>query len=161
MLNFLIFMLASTLRMGTPIALTALGGLTSERSGVVNIGLEGIMLASAFGAVLGSYLTGNPWIGVLTAILVGVLISAIHSVISITWGGNQSVSSMALVLLATGFSGVGLKAVFGQQGQLSAGSEPGAYADSFVDSGGGRIFIRFVPLRVYRVSGADSDSLYV
>ena len=112
------------------------------------------MLASAFGAVLGSYLTGNPWIGVLTAILVGVLISAIHSVISITWGGNQSVSSMALVLLATGFSGVGLKAVF-------AGSEPGAYADSFVDSGGGRIFIRFVPLRVYRVSGADSDSLYV
>ncbi len=116
MLNFLIFMLASTLRMGTPIALTALGGLTSERSGVVNIGLEGIMLASAFGAVLGSYLTGNPWIGVLTAILVGVLISAIHSVISITWGGNQSVSSMVLVLLATGFSGVGLKAVFGQQG---------------------------------------------
>ena len=116
MLNFLIFMLASTLRMGTPIALTALGGLTSERSGVVNIGLEGIMLASAFGAVLGSYLTGNPWIGVLTAILVGVLISAIHSVISITWGGNQSVSSMALVLLATGFSGVGLKAVFGKQG---------------------------------------------
>lgn len=116
MLNFLVFMLASTLRMGTPIALTALGGLTSERSGVVNIGLEGIMLASAFGAVLGSYLTGNPWIGVLTAILVGVLISAIHSVISITWGGNQSVSSMALVLLATGFSGVGLKAVFGQQG---------------------------------------------
>lgn len=116
MLNFLIFMLASTLRMGTPIALTALGGLTSERSGVVNIGLEGIMLASAFGAVLGSYLTGNTWIGVLTAILVGVLISAIHSVISITWGGNQSVSSMALVLLATGFSGVGLKAVFGQQG---------------------------------------------
>lgn len=116
MLNFLIFMLASTLRMGTPIAFTALGGLTSERSGVVNIGLEGIMLASAFGAVLGSYLTGNPWIGVLTAILVGVLISAIHSVISITWGGNQSVSSMALVLLATGFSGVGLKAVFGQQG---------------------------------------------
>lgn len=116
MLNFLIFMLASTLRMGTPIALTALGGLTLERSGVVNIGLEGIMLASAFGAVLGSYLTGNPWIGVLTAMFVGVLISAIHSVISITWGGNQSVSSMALVLLATGFSGVGLKAVFGQQG---------------------------------------------
>ena len=116
MLNFLIFMLASTLRMGTPIALTALGGLTSERSGVVNIGLEGIMLASAFGAELGSYLTGNPWIGVLTAMFVGVLISAIHSVISITWGGNQSVSSMALVLLATGFSGVGLKAVFGQQG---------------------------------------------
>lgn len=162
MLNFLIFMLASTLRMGTPIALTALGGLTSERSGVVNIGLEGIMLASAFGAVLGSYLTGNPWIGVLTAILVGVLISAIHSVISITWGGNQSVSQFHGAgapcnrIFRCGTEG-GLWAA----GQLSAGSEPGAYADSFVDSGGGRIFIRFVPLRVYRVSGADSDSLYV
>lgn len=116
MLDFCIFMLASTLRMGTPIALTALGGLTSERSGVVNIGLEGIMLASAFGAVIGSYLSGNPWIGVLTAILVGVVISALHSLVSITWGGNQSVSSMALVLLATGFSGVGLKSIFGQQG---------------------------------------------
>lgn len=116
MANFFIFMLASTLRMGTPIALTALGGLTSERSGVVNIGLEGIMLASAFGAVIGSYLTGNPWMGVLLAMGVGVLISAVHSVIAVTWGGNQSVSSMALVLLATGFSGVGLKAVFGQQG---------------------------------------------
>ena len=116
MINFLSFMLASTLRLGTPIALTALGGLTSERSGVVNIGLEGIMMASAFGAVLGSYLSGNPVIGVLVAVLVGIAISAIHSVICITCGGNQSVSSMALVLLATGFSGVGLKAVFGQQG---------------------------------------------
>lgn len=116
MSDFWIFMLAATLRMGTPIALTALGGLSSERSGVVNIGLEGIMMASAFGAVLGSYLTGNPWFGVLFAMVVGVFISLIHALISITWGGNQSVSSMALVLIATGFSGVGLKAIFGQQG---------------------------------------------
>lgn len=116
MLNFLTYIVTSTLRMGTPIALTALGGVMSERSGVVNIGLEGIMLASAFGAVVGSYLTGNAWMGVLFAMLVGVLISAVHSVISVTWGGNQSVSSMALVLLATGFSGVGLQAMFDQQG---------------------------------------------
>ncbi len=114
--NFFLYILSTTLRMGTPIALTALGGLTSERSGVVNIGLEGIMLASAFGAVVGSYVSGSAWIGVLFAVVLGVLISAVHSVISVTWGGNQSVSSMALVLLATGFSGVGLKAFFGQQG---------------------------------------------
>lgn len=116
MLSFLTYMFFSTLRMGTPIAFTALGGVVSERSGVLNIGLEGIMLASAFGAVLGSSWSGNPWFGVLVAILLGVLISGIHSVISITWGGNQSVSSMALILLATGSSGVGLKAIFGQQG---------------------------------------------
>lgn len=116
MFSFLTYMFFSTLRMGTPIALTALGGVMSERSGVVNIGLEGIMLASAFGAVLGVHLTGNAWLGVLVAIIIGILISAIHSIISITWGGNQSVSSMALILLATGFSGVSLQAIFGQQG---------------------------------------------
>ncbi|MGL6175154.1 MAG: ABC transporter permease [Cellulosilyticaceae bacterium] len=110
------YMITSTLRMGTPIALTALGGIMSERSGVVNIGLEGVMLASAFGAVVGSNLTGSPWMGILFAVAIGIVISAIHSVISVTWGGNQSVSSMALVLLATGLSGVGLKAVFNQQG---------------------------------------------
>lgn len=128
MLNFVMYIVTSTLRMGTPIALTALGGIMSERSGVVNIGLEGIMLASAFGAVVGSYLTGSAWMGVLFAVVVGILISAIHSVISVTWGGNQSVSSMALVLLATGFSGVGLKAMFDQQGSspqvASLGSTP-------------------------------------
>lgn len=116
MLNTVLYILSATLRMGTPIAFTALGGLTSERSGVINIGLEGIMLASAFGAVVGSYYSGNPWVGVLVAVLLGIFISAIHSVVSITWGGNQSVSSMALVLLATGLSGVGLNALFGQQG---------------------------------------------
>lgn len=114
--NVFLYFLSSTLRMGTPIAYTALGGVMSERSGVVNIGLEGIMVASAFGAVIGSSVSGNPWVGVLAGIAVGILISAIHSVISVTWGGNQSVSSMALILLATGFSGVGLKALYGQQG---------------------------------------------
>ena len=55
MLNTISYLLSATLRMGTPIAYTALGGMTSERSGVNNIGLEGIMTASAFGAVVGSY----------------------------------------------------------------------------------------------------------
>ncbi len=114
--NFLIYIFSSMLSMGTPIALTALGGVTSERSGVNNIGLEGIMLASAFGGVVGSYLTGNPWIGILMAMIIGMLISLLHSVLTITWGANQAVSSMALVLVATGLSGVGLKVIFGQQG---------------------------------------------
>ena len=103
MLNAITYLLSATLRMGTPIAFTALGGMTSERSGVNNIGLEGIMTASA-------------WMGILFAIVIGVGISAIHSLVCITWGGTQAVSSMALVLLSTGISGVGLKALFNQQG---------------------------------------------
>lgn len=116
MLEWLGFIISSTLRMGTPLALTALGGTVSERSGVVNIGLEGIMVASSFAAVVGTYYTGNPWIGVLVAVGVGILISFIHGFVTISCGGNQSVSSMAIVLLATGFSIVGLNAIFHSNG---------------------------------------------
>ncbi|MDO4469440.1 MAG: ABC transporter permease [Bacillota bacterium] len=116
MLTMFSYLLTATLRSGASIAYTAVGGVLSEKSGVINIGLEGIMTASAFAAVVGSYLTGSPWIGVLFAILVGIAISAVHAVICITCGGNQSVSSMALILLATGFSGIATKAIFGQQG---------------------------------------------
>lgn len=112
----ILYLLTSTLRSGTSIAYTAMGGVLSERSGVINIGLEGIMTASAFAAVVGSYVSGNPWVGVLFAILVGIAISAVHAVVCITYGGNQSVSSMALILLATGFSGIATKAIFGRQG---------------------------------------------
>ena len=119
MFSFLSYMIPTTLRMGTPIAFTALGGVVSERSGVNNIGLEGIMTAGAFAAVLGSYYTGSPWIGILMAMLVGILISAIHSVLTITIGAKQAVSSMALVLLAEGLCGVGVEAFFGQSGSTA------------------------------------------
>jgi len=114
--NFIAYIIPTTIRMGTPIAFTALGGVVSERSGVNNIGLEGIMLAGSFAAVLGSYLSGSPWVGVLVAMAIGVLISAIHSLLTITMGARQAVSSMALVLLADGCCGVGLQSIWGQQG---------------------------------------------
>ena len=116
MISFLGFILSATLRMGTPLALTALGGTVSERSGVVNIGLEGIMVASSFAGVVGAYYTSNPWMGVLLAVIVGVLISFIHSIVSVTAGGNQSVSSMGIVLLSTGISSIGLSAIFNSSG---------------------------------------------
>ena len=119
MIEFLSYMIPTTLRMGTPIAFTALGGVVSERSGVNNIGLEGIMTAGAFAAVLGSFYTGSPWMGILLAMIVGILISAIHSVLTITIGAKQAVSSMALVLLAEGLCGVGVEAFFGQSGSTA------------------------------------------
>lgn len=112
----ILYLLTSTLRNGTSIAYTAMGGVLSERSGIVNIGLEGIMTASAFAAVVGSYVSGSPWVGVLAAVLVGIAISAVHAMVCVTYGGNQSVSSMALILLATGFCGIAAKAIFGRQG---------------------------------------------
>lgn len=123
MLDTISILLMSTLRMGTPMALTALGGTMSERSGVTNIGLEGILTAGAFAAVVGSYLTGNPWIGVLLAMVMGVAISSVHAFIAITAGGNQNVSAMALIMLANGFSAVGLSAIFktsGSSAQVNA-----------------------------------------
>ncbi len=119
MFEFLAYIIPTTLRMGTPIAFTALGGVVSERSGVNNIGLEGIMIAGAFTAVLGSHFTGNPYIGILFAMGVGILISALHSFLTVTVGAKQAVSSMALVLLAEGACGVGVQAIFKQSGSTS------------------------------------------
>ncbi len=116
MISFLSYIIPTTLRMGVPIGFTALGGVVSEKSGVNNIGLEGIMVAGSFFAVVGTYFTGNPWIGILCAILVGVLISAIHSVLTVTMGAKQPVSSMALVLLAEGTCGVAIQAIFNRKG---------------------------------------------
>ena len=71
-------MLLSTLRMAIPLVLASVGGTLCERSGIINLGIEGMMLSGAFGAVYGTYISGNPWIGVLFAILVGGLFGILH-----------------------------------------------------------------------------------
>jgi ABC-type uncharacterized transport system permease subunit len=92
----------SAVRMATPLILAALGGLFSERSGVVNIALEGILLTGAFASVLVTYATGDPWVGAAAGALAGVLVSAIHAVVSITFKADQIVSGVAINLLAMG-----------------------------------------------------------
>jgi len=101
----LIGMLASSLRMCTPIALGAMAGILCERSGVVNIGIEGMMLASAafgFGANL---FFKNIWVGVLVAILVGGLMAALHALMCIRFKTDQIISGTAINILAVGASG--------------------------------------------------------
>lgn len=95
---------ASSIRVAIPLALAGLGGVFSERSGVINIGLEGMMLTGAFTAVAVTNFTQNPWVGVLAAILVGILLGLIHAVTCITFKANQIVSGVAINLFASGIT---------------------------------------------------------
>ncbi|HOP56368.1 MAG TPA: ABC transporter permease [bacterium] len=116
---FSLELLFSALRMSVPLAFASLGGVYSERGGVVNIALEGIMLMGAFGAVVGTYFTNNPWIGLLVAMLFGLIIALIHAVVSITFKINQIVSGTALNMMATGLTTFLSRLIF-----QAAGSSP-------------------------------------
>ncbi|WNF37468.1 ABC transporter permease [Bacillaceae bacterium IKA-2] len=107
----------------SPLILTGLGGLFSERSGVVNIGLEGLMVIGAFTGIVSTlYFEGlglggiSPWIGLIVAILSGAIFSLFHAVASITLKADQIVSGVALNFLAIGLSVFLVKIIF-QKGQ--------------------------------------------
>lgn len=107
---------SASIRMATPLTLAALGGVFSERSGVVNIALEGILLNGAFAAVVATHFTGNPWVGVLAAVVVGLLSSLIHAVVTITFKANHIVSGVAVNLLALGATQFTCWIVYGNSG---------------------------------------------
>ena len=105
-------MVISVLRLTVPIVLMALGNMFSERAGIMNLGAEGMMISSAFGAVAGAYFFGNPWLGVLTAILCSMLVAGIHSLISVEFGGIQNISGLGLNMLAVGMTSFFCRAIF-------------------------------------------------
>ncbi len=113
-LNFTI--IASTLRLATPLILAALGGLYSERAGVINIALEGIMLAGAFTAALVTFYSHNPWIGVIAAVFAGICVAAIHAVATINYRADQVVSGTAINILFLGIPALLCGVFFGTTG---------------------------------------------
>lgn len=102
--GFFIGLLSATIRMATPLILATLGEAICERSGVLNLGIEGIMLYSSLVAYLTVYFTNNLWLGVLTAIIVGVLFGILMAFFSVSLGVSQHVSGLGITLFATGLS---------------------------------------------------------
>ena len=122
-LTLLVLVLDSTLRLSAPLMLAALAGLFSERSGIIDIGLEGKMLGAAFAAATTAALTGSPWTGLAAGIAASVLLALVHGYACITHRGNQVVSGVALNILVSGLSavlGIAWFAEGGRTPQLSA-----------------------------------------
>lgn len=102
----------ATIRICISIVFAAMGEMIAERSGVLNLGIEGIMLMGAFTAAVGTHFLGNPWIGLLLAALVGMLIGLIFAFIAITVKSNQAITGLAIYLLGVGLSGYLLQIFF-------------------------------------------------
>ena len=99
-------LLEAAVRAGTPILLAALGELLAERAGILNLGVEGMMLVGALTGFIVSQQSGEPWVGVLAAAVAGVLMSSVHAFLSISLHANQVGSGLALVIFGTGLSGL-------------------------------------------------------
>ena len=113
----IVLLVDSTLRVAAPLVLAALGGLFAERSGVVDIGIEGKMLSAAFAAAATAAVTGSAWLGLAAAVLASVSLALVHSYACVTHGGNQVVSGMALNIVASGLTAVLGNAWFQRGGQ--------------------------------------------
>lgn len=118
-LGSLIVLLLATMRLATPLVLAALGGMFSERAGVINIALEGMMLAGAFTAAAVTWSTGSPWVGLLAAIAAGVAIAALYAVACIRYRADQVVAGTAVNILLVGIPALLSGALF-----FSSGSTP-------------------------------------
>lgn len=109
---FSLAFVAQTLRISVPYALPALGATFSERGGVVNIALEGMMLIAAFATTVATYYTHQPLIGILCGLTAGALTALLHSVVCVTFKADQIVSGIAINLLALGLTKFSCQLIF-------------------------------------------------
>lgn len=102
--ELIISILAATVQAGTPVLFATLGEIVTERSGVLNLGVEGLMLLGAFFGFIIQYKTGNPWVAAMGAGLIVGTISLLHGVICLIFQGNQTVSGLALTIFGVGLA---------------------------------------------------------
>jgi simple sugar transport system permease protein len=103
---------AAALRISIPYALAAMGASFSERGGVINIALEGIMLNGALAYVLGAHASGNPWLALALAVLAGLATALLHAIVTVRFGADQITSGLGINLLALGTTRFVLRQVF-------------------------------------------------
>ena len=104
----------------TPLLIAALGELVVERSGVLNLGVEGMMVMGAVSGFAAAQMTGSPWIGMIAAIIVGALFSLLFGLLALTLVTNQVATGLALTLLGLGLSGLIGESFVGQAGDQAA-----------------------------------------
>ncbi|MGM0710543.1 ABC transporter permease [Brevibacillus parabrevis] len=109
-------LVSSTIRMVTPILLAALGGALCSRVGIFNVGLEGMVLAGAFSAIVGNHFTGNLFLAILIAALTSVLFALLFAYMTIKLKANEIVVGVAINFLALGLTTFALRAIFGVKG---------------------------------------------
>ncbi len=105
--------LSQTIRIAIPYLFAAAGGAIAERSGIISLTLEGFLLTGAFGAALGCYYGGSPWVGILCAMVAGLIFGLVHGIATIRYKADQVVSGVAINILAIGVTRYFLHLAFG------------------------------------------------
>jgi simple sugar transport system permease protein len=117
---FNVLLIQTTIRTATPLILAGLGGLLTMQAGILNIGMEGMMLTGAFFAVVGSYYTGSALMGVLSAVVASCVIALIFSLFVITLKSDEFIIGIAINILAAGLTVFLLRSMFGVKGAFSS-----------------------------------------
>lgn len=112
---FQVGFLAAIIRIATPLAFATLGEMFSERAGVLNLGIEGIMLLSAMVGFTAAYFTGSLWLGIAAAAATGALMAALHGLFTVVLGLSQHVCGIGITLFSSGLAYFFYRLVFGQQ----------------------------------------------
>jgi ABC-type uncharacterized transport system permease subunit len=116
LISLIVFLVFATIRFATPLIFAALGGMFSERSGVINIALEGLMLAGAFTAAVVTYETSNPYFGFLCGLAAGALLAAVYAVAVIKFEADQVVAGFGINILMLGLPALLSSAIYDSAG---------------------------------------------